>query len=431
MTLRHSIRDLVAQTPFIDTHEHLVEESRRVHGVLHPALFPCDDWSLLFYHYTGDDLLSAGMPAEDRKRLFAPDTPSEEKYHLLEPWWQRVRHTGYGQAVRHTLRLLYSEEDLTAASLPRIAEKYRALICPGFYAQVLRQKACVEHCQVNSLERIFMETEQPDLLRQDLSTVALSSGLDRDEVERQSGQNADTLEGWLQVIDWHFERYGPRAVATKNQSAYNRRLDYTPVARSEAEVLFARLARGEALSPVESKRLQDFLMRYCIQKATEYGLPVKLHTGYYAGIAHMPLERVRQNASDLCPLLRDFPDTRFVLMHIGYPYQDEFIALAKHYPNVTIDLCWAWIINPTACVRFVKEFLTAVPASKLLTFGGDYLTVEPVCGHAEIARMGLTQALTELVEEGWLPREELPGVIELLMRGNARALFPDRTPTSP
>ena len=138
----------------------------------------------------------------------------------------------------------------------------------------------------------------------------------------------------------------------------------------------------------------------------------------------MGTHRVRRNASDLCPLLKDFPDTRFVLMHIGYPYQDEFIALAKHYPNVSIDMCWAWIINPAAGVRFVKEFLLAAPANKLFTFGGDYIPVEPVCRHSCIARLGLTQALTELVDEGWIALEETPVLVERLMRGNALETFP-------
>jgi len=138
----------------------------------------------------------------------------------------------------------------------------------------------------------------------------------------------------------------------------------------------------------------------------------------------MPLTRLRQNAGDLCPLLKDFPDTTFVLMHIGYPYQDEAIALAKHYRNVTIDMCWAWIINPMASIRFVKEFLLAAPANKLFTFGGDYLTVENIYGHSKIARLGLTQALTELVEEGWIPREEIPVLVERIMRQNALEKFP-------
>jgi predicted TIM-barrel fold metal-dependent hydrolase len=165
-------------------------------------------------------------------------------------------------------------------------------------------------------------------------------------------------------------------------------------------------------------------MRYCIARAGEHRLPVKLHCGYYAGNDRIPLSRVRRNAADLCPLFVDFPNVTFVLMHIGYPYQDEYIALAKHYRNAVVDLCWAWIINPLATVRFVKEFLVAAPANKLLTFGGDYATVENVVGHAAIAHRGLGQALSELVDDGLLTESDALDLVEPLMRGNARELFP-------
>lgn len=423
MSVASRIRDLVEETPFVDTHEHLIEERVRLEGKTHRHFFQCNDWAYLFSHYTDADLLTAGMPPADANRFFSPDVNPAEKYQLVAPWWEKVRHTGYAQAIRHTLRGLYIEEDLTEASAPRIAEKYHEIVRPGFYREIIQKRSNIEYCQVNSLMVMYTETEQPDLLRQDLSIVKLGSGVDPKGVERELGLKAATLEGWLGVIDEVFRRYGKRAVAVKSQSAYSRRLNYYRVQQSVAEPLFARLAAEQPLSPDELKTLQDFLMRYCIGKATEYGLPVKLHTGYYAGQNYMPLERVRQNASDLCGLLQDFPDARFILMHIGYPYQDEMIALAKHYRNVYIDLCWAWIINPAASVRFVKEYLLAAPANKLLTFGGDYIPVEPIYGHSKIARLGLARAIIELLEEGWLHEEETPQLIQALMNGNAHALF--------
>ncbi len=420
------IRDWVEETLLVDTHEHLLEESQRLEGRIDgpEGLFPCDDWSYLLMHYLRDDLISAGLSPEDARRIWAPETSTEEKCRRLLPTWERAKHTGYGQAARHTLRDLFGEADLTPESAPRLAEKYREMVRPGFYRTILQERSRLEHCQVNSLQRTFMETEQPDLLPQDLSFVGFSTWIDRDKVERECGRTAETLDEWLEIIDWYFATYGPRAVAVKNQGAYGRRLDYDRAPREVAEPLFARLARGEELAAEESKPLEDFLFRFCVARATEYGLPVKLHTGYYAGHDSMPLSRVRRNASDLCPLLHDFPDTRFVLMHVGYPYQDEFIALAKHYHNAYIDMCWAWIINPAAGVRFLKEYLMAAPANKVFTFGGDYITVETVYGHSRVARQGIAQAFGELVEEGWIAREEARPVVERVMCGNARELFP-------
>lgn len=415
------IRDWVEETPLVDTHEHLIEEEQRLEGRL-DGIFPCDDWAYLFWHYFADDLASAGMSEEERKRLFHPETPTEQKAVLLLPWWERTKHTGYGQAVRTTLQGLYGEDDFTAESAPRIAEKYREWVRPGFYREILRDKCGLDHCQVNSLQSLFMESTQPDLLRQDLSILSLSTSLNRTFVEREG---ARSLEDWLGVIEGKFRQYGPRAVAVKSQCAYERGLDFGEPDRSAAESIFYRWFAGDPVSPEDRKPLEDFLFDVCVRLAAEHGLPVKLHTGTMAGFGYMPLGRVGRNASDLCPLLKRYPETRFVLMHIGFPFQHEMIALAKHYPNAYIDMCWAWILSPNACVSFLKDYLLTVPANKLFTFGGDYITVENVLGHSRIARKGIAQAVSELVQEGWLRLEETKPLIERIMNRNATEVFPE------
>ncbi len=424
MPINPTIREKVEATPLVDTHEHLIEESTRLAGPKPGSRFPCDDFSILFYHYSNADMISAGMTGEENNRFFSMEADLGEKWRIFAPYLERCRNTGYFQAVLHTIRDLYGEGEVNAASVGRITEKLRGMTRKGFYEEILRRRSNVPSCQVNSLEGpLFVETEYPTLLYQDLSFVAMSSGLDVKKLSAESQLPAETLDQWYAVIDWYFDRYGARAVAVKNQSAYSRRLNYDRVSKADAAPLFARHAKGEKLSEAEMKAVQDHLFRHCVQKATDYGLPVKLHTGFYAGANSMPLERLRQNAGDLCPLLRDFPKTRFVLMHIGYPYQDEFIALGKGYTNAYIDLCWAWIISPTASVRFLKEFLTTAPASKLFTFGGDYITVETVYGHSRLARMGIAQALSELVAEGWMTEREALSTAERIMRGNAYEVF--------
>lgn len=423
MSISPGIQQMIDETPFVDTHEHILEESVRL-GEPSSGLYSCNDWAYLLFGYTRDDLASAGMPEETWHRFLNVGADIDEKWRLLAPYWPLVRHTGYGQATRLTIQALYREDDITEDSYRRIHEKYLSLIRPGYYRAILRGTAHLKSCQVNSLMHIFCQTQYPDLLMQDLSIVAMHSQPEIEPHCQESGLPADTLSQWHRVIDWFFERYGAQAVAVKSQAAYRRRLDYADVSAEEAAPLWERYARGETLPPDQMKAMEDHLFRYCVGKATEYGLPVKLHTGYYAGYGNMPLERLAYNPADMCRLAADFRDTRFIVMHIGYPYQEPMIALAKQYPNVTIDLCWAWIINPAASVRFVKDFLMAAPSSKLLTFGGDYVLAEQVVGHAIIARRGLARALSDLVEEGWIAHEEALELIPGLMHGNAEALFP-------
>ena len=124
--------------------------------------------------------------------------------------------------------------------------------------------------------------------------------------------------------------------------------------------------------------------------------------------------------SDLC---RAAPEVRFVFMHICYPYYEELISVAKHYPNAHVDMCWSWIINPVASKDFLKKYLVTGPANKILTFGGDYSPVEPVLGHAMLARRGIGLALSELVEEQWLNLNDALELVEPIMYGNARQIF--------
>jgi predicted TIM-barrel fold metal-dependent hydrolase len=150
---------------------------------------------------------------------------------------------------------------------------------------------------------------------------------------------------------------------------------------------------------------------------------VKLHTGYYAGDNSMPLSRLRLNVGSAAELCRQAPDTKFVFMHIAYPYYEELLALAKQWSNAHVDLCWAWIINPVATKDYLKKHIVTAPINKLLSFGGDYIPVEPVLGHAELARRGITQALAELVAEGWLKLADALDLVDPILHGNARHLF--------
>ena len=169
--------------------------------------------------------------------------------------------------------------------------------------------------------------------------------------------------------------------------------------------------------------VEDHLFWYSVKKSNEYHLPVKLHTGYYAGYNGMPLSRVSGNAVAAADLCRQSPETQFVFFHIDYPYYEDLLAVAKQYTNAVLDMCWSWIINPVAAKDFLKKFIVTVPANKVLTFGGDYIPVELVPGHAVIARRGIALALSELVDEQWITLDDALGLTDDIMNGNARRIY--------
>ncbi|MBN2272189.1 MAG: amidohydrolase family protein [Sedimentisphaerales bacterium] len=419
--MRRKIFEKVTATPLIDTHEHLIEENERLSGKS-PRIH-CDDWSFVLSHYLNSDMTAATMPADSYKQFFSDEVEPAKKWKLLEPYWPAIRHTGYGQAVTIAIRQLYGVDDLSAATVEKVQDQYQQVRKPGFYKRILQDMANIESCQVNCLYKPFEQSAMPTLLMQDLSILGMLQGPDFDQYAPPTGIKVKTLSDWHRVIDWWFEKYADYAVAVKSQNAYGRDIDYEQVRPEKAEPVFRKRLDRHSLTPPEQKALEDHLFWYAVKKATENNLPVKLHTGYYAGINYMPLGRLAKNPDSATDLCRMAPDTRFVFMHICYPYYEEMIAVAKAYANAYIDMCWSWIINPVAAKDFLKKYLVTAPANKILTFGGDYIPVEPVLGHAVIARRGIALALAELVEEQHLSLDDALKLTDAIMHENARRIF--------
>jgi hypothetical protein len=416
-----AIKERVDKTAFVDTHEHLIEEHLRLKGK--HRFIKADDWSFLLSHYLDSDLRVSGMKASEYDTFFGDKVDPISKWKILEPYWGRVRNTGYGQAVDIAVRKLYGVEGLSEKTIRRIQDSYRRTVKPGFYGRILKEMCGIDSCQVNSLDRPFSESPQPKLLMQDISFFGMHVGPGIETYAPPTGVQVKDLSDWHSVIDWWFDKYASYAVAVKSQAAYSRNIDYEDVQPEQVEKIFRMQLDGQEVGSPEKKALEDHLFWYCVRKATENDLPVKLHTGYYAGDNYMPLSRLKNNAGAASDLCRMAPDTRFVFMHIDYPFYEDLLAVAKHYTNCYIDMCWAWIISPVASVNFLKQFLVTAPSNKVLTFGGDYIPVEPVIGHAQLARQGLSQALTELVKEDWVGLEDAVNLVDPIMRGNARTLF--------
>ncbi len=415
---RRELELRVDQTPIVDTHEHLPDEHERLEG----GWVPCDDWSVLFSHYLDSDLATAGMSDHDLKQFLSRDVDPVAKWPLLAPVWPAVKNTGYARAVRIAMKELYDVDDLNERTVGQLQAGYEALRKPGFYQKILVDMARIESCQVDSLSS-FRESRQPTLLMQDLNFVGMHIGPNIQGFAGPTGKEVHGLGDWHAVIRWWFEKYAPYAVAAKSQAAYGRALDYEQVPAEAAEPVFQRVLEKAPVSAEEQKLLEDHLFWYAVEQATRHGLPVKLHTGYYAGHNYMPLGRLAGNPAQATDLCRRSPDTQWVFMHIAYPYWQDLPAVAKHYRNAHIDMCWAWIIDPVSSTRFLKSYLLTAPANKVFVFGGDYIPVECVLGHARLARQGVVRALWELVVEGYLGRDDALELVEPLLRGNAHRLY--------
>lgn len=416
VTVNPEIAQLVEAIRVVDTHEHLEEEATR--------LARSNDFTTLFHQYAGDDLRVAGMSEADHTRCFAPETPLDEKWALFEPWYRAARNTAYIKAVEIALHELYGVEELTADSVHVLSDRMAERNRPGIYEWILREQAGIDHAQVNALEQTFYRTETDrSLLRQDLSVVYLLYWpLPFDELASETDITIASFGEFGRAIDTLFERRGPQACAIKQQSAYQRPQYFADVPDADAERIFERvLSDTDSVGAADRKTLGDWTFHRCIRRAIDHHLPIKIHTGYKAGANYMDMRDIR--VRDLNNLFIQYPEATFNLFHIGYPDQNEMVALAKHFTNVYVDLCWAWIIDPIATRGFVKQFLTAAPANKLFGFGGDYIVAEPIVGHLKIARQQIARVLSELVAEEYFTVAEAGDLARRMLRENALTVF--------
>jgi predicted TIM-barrel fold metal-dependent hydrolase len=407
----------IEQTPIIDTHEHMAKEADYLTGGF-------DILRSLFDNYVGSDLCVAGATQEQVNALLDTANPDiAARFAPVREAWERCKHTGYGEGVRLIAERFYGMEEITVAALEAVKDKAAALHRPGERFRMLKEMANLDHVQVDDFRWECPPDESgPDFFLYDLSWASFVNGaVEVREIEAKCGVRVTDLATLREAMAALFTKYAPCAIAVKSQHAYARTLAWEERTDAEAEAVLRKSLAGEELTSGEKLCLGDWGLARGVELAIEHDLPFKIHTGYLAGYTYMQIDGIR--AGLLCPLLARYLKARFVLMHTAYPYGDELIALAKHFPNVYIDLCWAWSINPLATTDFVRRYIHAAPINKLFVFGGDSFIPTASVAYAIQARRALTRALQGEVADGLMTEREAIAVAERFMRRNQEECF--------
>jgi predicted TIM-barrel fold metal-dependent hydrolase len=422
----------------VDTHEHLFAEEERNRAAV--------DFSYLFPHYAASDLISAGMPPalfeavrlpcravlieralrQKRPRAFpAPartDMTLEERWQAIEPFWERIRHTGYGRCLRLAVRDLFGVPDIGRETYRPLSEAIAASAKPGWYQHVLKDKAriaiSIEDDGRADVDRRFFA---PVVRLEHFAVARTREELGR--LEEESGLAIHSLDDLLKAMRSALEHYvAEDAVGIKIGLAYRRTIRFEKVPRVDAERVFNRIAAhlGEGPSWEEARPLQDYVIHHLIRAAIDHDLPIQIHTGLQEGNENL---LTNSNPTLLANLFIEYREAKFDLFHGGYPYMGELLALAKNFPNVYLDLCWLHIISPSAAARMLHEAIETVPANKIFAFGGDFIIPEGSYGHSVMARRVVSGVLREKVEEGDVTEEAAVRLGQQMLRDNPAALF--------
>ena len=414
------LRAYLDDVALIDCHDHT------------PAIGPkhADAIQMLITGYFPSDMQSASSEAQVAAMLDAK-RPLAERWALLEPIWERTCYTGYAQVVRRVMKHFYGEDKLTLAALQRMQDKLLNLADEATFERILDEARIVARLEdvwpdiTAVLEGTYKLSPRGRLI---ISLPAYHAIRDYNGVQQLMSPLhliVTSLDEYVNGCRRIFEgckRFG--AVSFKDQSAYTRTLEYGNPTRAEAEAVFNWFMadpRRSASYPDGCKPLDDYLFHCFMRMARDLDLPVQIHTGHMAGIRN---DIIKTNAIGLTSLIELHRETRFDLFHANWPYAAELLYLGKNYPNVTLDFCWANIIDPIYCQNLFKQILSSVPHGKVHGYGSDYFGLaERAWAHADIARDNIAIALADMVEMEYLNLDEAKQVAYGWLFGNANAFF--------
>jgi hypothetical protein len=163
---------------------------------------------------------------------------------------------------------------------------------------------------------------------------------------------------------------------------------------------------------LEHEHIHEFVLAALrANESTGDPLPVQVHCGFGDSDLYLP----RADPTHLKPLLEEFRDTSFVLLHC-YPFVREAGWLAHVYGNVYFDLSLT-IPHVSRPAEALREALELAPVTKLLYASDAARTPELYYLAAKWWREALTAVLPEVYADDaeWAARR--------ILRENARELY--------
>jgi hypothetical protein len=404
--------DLMAameQMPIIDAHEHLPEEKDRTEN-------PVDAFTL-FGHYTQTDLKSAGMSAEEYDRLQGTEASLDEKWRIVAPYWERIKHGSYARPIRIAVREVYGFEDLTEDTYRPLSEVMMEHNTPGIYEHLIQELCNIETC----LTQIGRVPEENRDLLVPLLPVALyanvQTGADMTGRAAALDMSIAALGDYVDVMRAGVEAWKADGVVGVKAIAFD-----TPIAdASEATASFERVMSLKQPAASDTSLLSAYLFHEMLEIAGELDLVVAVHCGIiWDNYNDFYLTHPRH----LVPWLLAHRNTNFDLYHAAIPWYGDLGVLAKEMPHAYLNMCWCHVISQQMSQAALDQWIDLVPVNKIIGFGGDYRKpVEKIYGHLLMAKEDIATVLARRVGAGMLSTDEAINLARAFLYDNVKALY--------
>ncbi len=216
-------------------------------------------------------------------------------------------------------------------------------------------------------------------------------------------------------------------VAMKFEIAYFRSLYFSDPPREKAQAIYAKYHSSGVPSEQEYRTFQDYIFRVLIDQAGKLNLPAHFHSAVGIG-DYFSLNN--GNPLNLENVLRDprYHNTKFVLIHGGYPHTLEMIWLTAAKNVYTDSSLMGYYVYPSELKNILKQWISLFP--ERMMFGSDAFPFNDAVGAEETfwlaarsARTAIAAALAELVAEGAFSEEKALQLARMYLHDNAAQLY--------
>ncbi len=221
----------------------------------------------------------------------------------------------------------------------------------------------------------------------------------------------ETLADYLEAMRLAVKRKKEAGcVALKVAIAYERPLTFENTDINKAAGAFNNPGATE-------KEILDFgdkVMFSLAQAAAEFNLPLQIHTGMGQLKATNPI--------GLQKLIETYPETRFHLLHGGFPWFDDNYALLAQFKNVWSDTCWIPYLSASAAAEYIITALEVSDAHRL-TWGSDAWISEDAYGALLAMEHTLALALSRMINDGLADKPYAKYIAKRILHDNAKEFF--------
>jgi len=418
MSTLQTLREILEKIPIIDVHEHHIPE------ILHAPDIGL--LQLLRQSYAGWAVARPyALPSERRGSDPMLDSQGDATWEDIRLF---VEDRGSNHFVRHMVQAILDlhapgQLEINASNWEAIDARIRKHRGLSWSAELLRKSnvsAVITDCYTDPL--LDPAPSLGSSYKSVLRINALACGW-HPESRDHNGNCAFELLGRIGCRPDAFEDYvaglsqllsgmpARNQVGLKNALAYDRDLHFGVPSIQQAREVWGTAVPDDH----QQKAFGDWVVNHLCELAAQRDLPMQMHVGTGIIRGSHPL--------NVAPLVERHPKTRFLLMHLAYPWSRDLLGMAFVYRNIWIDLTWSLLLSPSHFKLALHEAIEILPDESRLMIGGDNWHAEETWATMRLARRLIAEVLSEKVEQGYFRLADAERLGRKILHENARRFF--------